>query len=121
MKRSNLDIKKILAEQKLKLNRAVEVSKAISGVQVRNGVDRENITGAIDYYDTITSNDTIPLTWTLEDNSEVVVTKAQLISIKEGYVLRKALIFNKYQIAKTALTLASTEEEVSNILTNAYI
>lgn len=109
------DVKKVVKET-LKDDRKAAGLVPINGFDVAMPEDRENISGAIDYYDIITSNGTVDLVWTMEDNTERVVTLSDLKGARDGYVLRKAQIFADYQAKKQAIENATTIAEIETIL-----
>ncbi len=98
----------------IKANRRLDASADINGVQVTNKEDRENIEGAIEYYDRLTTE--APLVWIMSDNSAVIVTKEQLQTVKDIYVLRKSQIFMDYQVKRTAILAATTVEELITVM-----
>ena len=100
----------------IKNQRTTTINASLNGFQVRDETDRANIEGAVEYYNLLTSEDTVPLTWTMEDDTEVVVTLADLQAIKQNYVIRKALAFVTYQQKKALIASATTVEELQTIL-----
>jgi hypothetical protein len=94
----------------LKELREKEVAEPINNVQVGRIEARENIQGAIDRFDTLAPSGVIG--WVMADNSIGMLTKAQLEQIADGYVIRKAQVFNKYGMLCLALNEAETIEDI---------
>jgi hypothetical protein len=86
----------------LKSQRDATINAPLNGFDVSRPEDRENIQGAIDYFDLLSQGQG-SMTWTMADNTEKQVTLADLQAAKDGYVLRKAQAFATFQAAKTAL------------------
>lgn len=85
-----------------KATRRATINAPINGFDVARPEDRENIEGAIDYFDTLSGAGST-ITWTMADDTEQDVTLAELQTAKDGYVLRKAQAFATYQAAKAAI------------------
>lgn len=103
-------------QRSIKITRNNNISANLNGFQVATSEDREAINGAIEYYDTLTSNGARPLIWTMADNTTKVVTKEELQTVKDTYVLRKATIFAEYQQKRAAIEAATTVEEINLVL-----
>ena len=114
MKHTELEIAKILARPKIKKQREYAINSPLNGFDVATPEDRENIQGAIDYYDTLTLGG--DLVWTMDNGSEKVVTLEDLKGAKDGYVLRKAQIFADYQNKKAAIEAATSVAELNEII-----
>ena len=100
----------------LEKEKRIDLSNAaINGFQVRSYEDRENIQGAIDYYDVLTSNGAVDLVWTMEDNTDRIVTKAELQAVKDEYVTRKAIIFSNYQGKKEEAKSAKDLNDIETV------
>ena len=94
-----------------KKDRISSIAAPIDGFEVSTTEDRENISGAIEFFETLSGTET-HITWTMADNTEANVTLAQLEASKQNYVLRKGLLFKAYQDKKLAIENATTVAEL---------
>lgn len=106
-------IKQIKLEE-LKQTRESLIAQPLNNFDVDSPTDRENIQGAIDYFDALSQGGTT-ITWTMADNTEQAVTKAELQAVTDDYVYRKAQLFAEYQTKKALVISATTVEEVESI------
>lgn len=85
-----------------KKNRDAAIAAPINNFEVALPEDRENIQGAIDYFDQLSQGANY-IVWTMADDTEKQVTLAELQAAKDGYVYRKAQVFADYQAIKSEI------------------
>ena len=108
------DIEKPNKREQLKTQRDVLIASPINNVQVGRIEDREKIQGAVQYFDTVSSEDGTKL-WIMADNSIAHLTKSEMESLIPSYVMRVDAVYNAYAKAVSALESASTLEEIQLI------
>ncbi len=90
-----LDELREVQRSRLKVKRDMVVSSPISGIQVSTVVDRENITGVVNNWETVLGNpESVP--WVTADNTVALVTKNELLEVTEAYVRRKSFAYGIY-------------------------
>lgn len=97
----------------LKQARTNEISSPFNNVDVDSPEDRENIQGVLQAFEMLYPDGVV--TWTMADNTEQEMTKADLEAVVSGYIARKAQAFAKYQTLKEQARLANTVEELEAI------
>ena len=110
----DLDIYKGKLVAQAKEARVNAVSQPVNGFEMSSQDDRENIQGAIDYYEVLSAGAGC-ITWTMADGTEQQVTLDDLTSAKDGYVLRKAQAFAAYQQKKAQINAATSVEELIDL------
>lgn len=105
---------KVAKVAELKKQREAKVSEPLNGFDVAETVDRENIKGAIEYFNSL-STDGTTINWTMADDTDMSVTLADLQSAADGYVLRKGQTFGEYQYFKSLVLNATTIAEVEAV------
>jgi hypothetical protein len=89
-------------KQEAKRARTISISEPLNNFDVDSLEDRENIQGAIDYFETLSQGgDTI--VWTMADSAEQDVTLVDLQGVVDGFALRKAQAFAQYQATKAQI------------------
>lgn len=96
---------------KIKQQREESIVEPINNVQVAKLEDRENIQGAIQYFDTLSQGGTT-IKWTMADNTEADLTLQYLQNVLDSYVFRKGQVFATYQIDKARIENCTTVEEI---------
>ena len=106
---------KDMAKKRIKKEREAINLEAINDIEVSNSIDRENIEGSIEFFETLSAGEGY-ITWTLADSTERNLTLSELQAIKQNYVLRKGQSFKDYQTKKASIEAALTVEEIITIL-----
>lgn len=99
--------------QQLKEKRDTIIFSPFNGVQVDTSRSREDVQGAVAMWTVL--GDPPHITWTMADNSEKDLTKAELEAIINGFALRKMATFDYYQQLKSQVQAATTVSEVEAI------
>lgn len=97
----------------LKTIRDLTIFSPLKNVQVDTPRSREDVQGAIQMWEALGNPESI--IWTMADNTEQSMTKADLEDILVGYATRKMETFAKYQTLKSQAEAATTLEELEAI------
>jgi hypothetical protein len=95
-------VQRDIALQEAKRERDAIIDSPINGFDVAREVDRENLRGAVEFFDVL-SQGAGTIKWTMTDNTEKQVTKQELMDAIATYVARKGLAFAQYQQFKEGL------------------
>jgi hypothetical protein len=106
-----IEDRRISQRTELKKQREAFISSPVSGVQVRNSDDKENIKGAIDKWDVLGNPSSIP--WIMEDNSVQLMSKQDLVNIENEYTLRKMQSFEIYRTLCAELCESDDPESIT--------
>ncbi|QCD52796.1 DUF4376 domain-containing protein [Campylobacter sp. RM16192] len=110
----DIEMAKSIKLEELKKIRESKIAEPLNNVDVRNEKDIDNLDGSIRYFESLTTTGKIK--WTMSDDTDKEMTKAELEEILKNYALRKALIFSQYQAYKTQVSSASSIDAIKAIV-----
>ena len=113
MKDTKLKAAKAIKLKELKADRDRDIFAPFNGFQVDTARSRDDLTGMVNVWESI--GNPASVTWTLADNTEQAVTKADLEAVILGFAARKLTLFAAYQALKEQVNNALTVDEVNGI------
>ena len=97
----------------LKTKRDEIIFSPYNNVQVDTARSREDVQGAVTMWEAL--GNPASINWTMADNTEQPMTKADLEAVIAGYAQRKFATFAQYQQLKAQVESATTMEELEVI------